>query len=106
MAPTITYPSELVALALLRYIRGCPQRSIADGVGVPRGTIRSWIESFDGGRLGKGVGDHSHHWIIDEPNGPVSSGLCKICFDRRDFRNSSEESGWRNTLVASGRRYF
>lgn len=35
-----------------------------------------------------------HHWVIESPNGPTSSGTCKNCGDIRDFRNSSESLSW------------
>ena len=25
------------------------------------------------------VSDCMHHWVIDQPNGPTSEGICKIC---------------------------
>ena len=28
-----------------------------------------------------------HHWVIDAPSGPVSLGSCKLCGERREFRN-------------------
>ncbi len=30
---------------------------------------------------------HSHRWRIDEPDGPVSMGLCRGCGATREFRN-------------------
>lgn len=36
----------------------------------------------------------NHHWIIDPPNGPTSSGSCKLCGLKRRFPNSSEDSIW------------
>lgn len=30
---------------------------------------------------------HHHHWLIDEANGPQSTGHCKNCSARRFFRN-------------------
>jgi len=35
-----------------------------------------------------------HHWVIDSPNGPTSVGVCKICGEKSDFRNSMPGSGW------------
>ncbi len=35
-----------------------------------------------------------HHWVIDTPNGALSSGSCKRCGVTRDFRNSSEDLMW------------
>lgn len=31
--------------------------------------------------------DHFHRWRIEEPNGPVSGGVCKVCGARKEFRN-------------------
>jgi len=36
----------------------------------------------------------NHHWVIDPPNGPTSSGNCKLCGLKRRFPNSSEDSIW------------
>ncbi|MCY3920754.1 MAG: hypothetical protein OXG38_13275 [Chloroflexi bacterium] len=35
-----------------------------------------------------------HHWLIDSPNGPISTGHCKLCGCERQFPNSSEDSIW------------
>ncbi len=29
-----------------------------------------------------------HHWIIETADGPISRGVCRLCFETRDFRNS------------------
>jgi hypothetical protein len=34
-----------------------------------------------------GTGEHVHHWVIEEPHGPVSRGACKRCGAAREFRN-------------------
>ena len=34
-------------------------------------------------------GDHPHHWLIDEPNGPESEGICKKCGLIEMFPNAS-----------------
>ncbi|MCC6388036.1 MAG: hypothetical protein U0547_03335 [Dehalococcoidia bacterium] len=31
--------------------------------------------------------DHLHRWRIEEPNGPRSAGVCKICGQTKEFRN-------------------
>lgn len=31
--------------------------------------------------------DHFHRWRLDEPNGPVSSGVCKVCGTTKQFKN-------------------
>jgi hypothetical protein len=31
--------------------------------------------------------DHFHRWRIEEPNGPLSEGVCKICGATRQFKN-------------------
>ena len=36
----------------------------------------------------------AHHWIIGDPDGPTSSGKCKLCGTQRDFMNYFEGSSW------------
>ncbi|MBH52319.1 MAG: hypothetical protein CL785_04110 [Chloroflexi bacterium] len=36
----------------------------------------------------------SHHWVIDTPKGPISTGHCKICDMSREFMNSIGEANW------------
>ena len=31
--------------------------------------------------------DHFHRWRIEEPNGPVSLGVCKVCGANKEFKN-------------------
>jgi hypothetical protein len=33
------------------------------------------------------VRDHAHHWVIEEPSGPMSRGVCKRCGEEREFKN-------------------
>jgi hypothetical protein len=39
---------------------------------------------------------HAHHWLIDEPDGPVSRGHCKGCGAVKAFRNWIEEIDYIN----------
>ncbi|MEO8540270.1 MAG: hypothetical protein ABI577_11060 [bacterium] len=34
---------------------------------------------------------HTHHWIIDEVEGPTSEGQCQGCGAQRTFRNWPNE---------------
>ena len=36
----------------------------------------------------------SHHWVIESPNGPTSTGECKICGKVREFKNSIQITSW------------
>ena len=36
----------------------------------------------------------SHHWLIGDPDGPTSSGVCKHCGAQKDFMNYFEGSSW------------
>ena len=38
--------------------------------------------------------DCTHYWVIESPRGPVSNGVCKLCNEEREFRNSFANSGW------------
>ncbi len=31
--------------------------------------------------------DHLHRWRIEEPNGPTSTGVCKVCGTEKIFKN-------------------
>jgi hypothetical protein len=35
---------------------------------------------------------HSHHWVIGEANGPMSTGTCKTCGAAKLFKNWLEDS--------------
>jgi hypothetical protein len=36
-----------------------------------------------------------HHWLIESPHGPMSTGICKLCRARREFRNSAGDRLWK-----------
>jgi len=43
-------------------------------------------------------GEYEHHWILDSPNGPYSSGKCKKCKKTYDyFPNQSITTAWSMT---------
>jgi hypothetical protein len=29
-----------------------------------------------------------HYWVIEPPNGPLSQGVCRVCQEIREFKNS------------------
>ena len=35
-----------------------------------------------------------HHWVIQPATGPISSGVCQICDETREFKNYVEASTW------------
>ena len=35
-----------------------------------------------------------HRWMIAPPNGPTSSGSCRLCGEKRDFVNYTEKTTW------------
>ncbi len=35
-----------------------------------------------------------HFWLIDEPHGPTSHGVCTLCGAERDFQNSITDAGY------------
>ena len=35
-----------------------------------------------------------HHWVLDQPNGPLSAALCKLCGGKEEFPNSLAGSNW------------
>jgi hypothetical protein len=43
------------------------------------------------------------HWRIEAPNGPESTGTCRKCGAKKQFRNSFEYSSWYGAKAAGGR---
>ena len=35
-----------------------------------------------------------HEWVIASPNGPSSTGTCRLCKEKREFLNYIEGSSW------------
>ncbi len=33
------------------------------------------------------VAEHAHRWLIEEPSGPMSRGVCKLCGANKEFKN-------------------
>jgi hypothetical protein len=47
-----------------------------------------------------------HHWVIETPNGALSTGRCKRCGVGKEFRNSSEDLMWdSDSFSLHGSRY-
>ena len=42
-----------------------------------------------------------HHWVIQPATGPVSSGVCQVCGEVREFKNYVEASTWGDDKGAS-----
>ena len=36
----------------------------------------------------------THHWMLEEPNGPVTLGICKKCLSKKEFKNNQNTSAW------------
>ena len=36
----------------------------------------------------------SHHWVIQEGDGPTSAGVCRLCGELKQFKNYLEASFW------------
>lgn len=43
-----------------------------------------------------------HHWLIESPQGALSSGRCKLCGEERQFRNSANDYIWDDDSSSSG----
>ncbi|MDE2940606.1 MAG: hypothetical protein OXR67_17065 [Chloroflexota bacterium] len=40
------------------------------------------------------VDECSHHWVIQEGDGPTSVGMCRVCGALKEFKNYLEASFW------------
>ena len=45
-----------------------------------------------------------HHWMIQTADGPVSLGVCQLCFEAREFMNSIDD--WNTGKAQRGRDTF
>ena len=85
-----SYSRESISSAVSGYRAGPTQRSISEITGIPRSTLRTWLTRYRDGRIGYvDPGEHTHYWVLPPPDGPVTPGVCKICFTSRDFHNSN-----------------
>lgn len=46
--------------------------------------------------------EHAHHWVIAEPTGSLSEGVCRFCHAHRLFRNAPPEA----SVTTRGEREF
>ena len=44
----------------------------------------------------------AHFWMIDSPSGPTSKGVCKMCGDEKDFKNSFHITSWEGAHYRRG----
>ena len=75
-------------------------RQLAAELEVPLKTVQDWVyrgvvpSQANQAKLDEVV-PCPYHWIIETPDGPVSTGRCRLCGGEREFRNSIETwGGW------------
>lgn len=54
-------------------------------------TTETMLPTITDDAAGDRLVDHAHHWVLDEPNGPVSNAVCRRCGAEREFRNWLDE---------------
>ncbi len=75
-------------------------RQLAIELEVPLKTVQDWVyrgvvpSAANQEKLDEFLAC-THHWVIATPDGPVSTGRCRLCGGEREFRNSIETwGGW------------
>ncbi|MAH44249.1 hypothetical protein CMI37_00360 [Candidatus Pacearchaeota archaeon] len=87
------YTPEFINEVLTVHIhKGMSQTLLGKEFGVPKGTIRKWIDKY---RTGQIEVIHAHHWMLPSPDGPTVKGTCKFCGTTKEFYNSSENNLWK-----------
>ncbi len=82
-------------LRLQLQLQGLSERQLAIELEVPLKTVQDWVyrgvvpSPANQAKLDEVV-PCPHHWIIETPDGPVSTGRCRLCGEEREFRNSIE----------------
>ncbi|MFC1848104.1 hypothetical protein ACFLXV_02180 [Chloroflexota bacterium] len=49
-------------------------------------------------------GECQHHWVIESPNGPTSTGSCKHCGAVKEFDNFTPFSSWDDERAKYGKK--
>jgi hypothetical protein len=87
---------------LLLQQQGLSVRQLALELEVPLKTVQDWVyrgvvpSPSNQAKLDEVV-PCAHHWIIETPDGPVSTGRCRLCGEEREFSNSVDTyGGWTN----------
>ena len=91
-----SYSKEMINAVLLGFLAGFSQRSISSVTKIPRTTVREWIYDLKKGRIATpGKIEHAHYWVIEYSVEEVVEGICKICFQTKEFLNRIEDkSPW------------
>ena len=45
--------------------------------------------------LGGDAGSCCHQWLISKAAGPTSEGICQLCGETKDFKNSITANHWK-----------
>lgn len=43
-----------------------------------------------------------HYWIIEPANGPISWGVCQVCGEGKEFKNSIGPEAWAQLRLGDG----
>ena len=87
-----SYPTDTIDSVLLGYMAGYSQRNISTITDIPRTTVREWIYDLKKGRIAKpGKSEHAHYSVIECSVEEIVEGICKICFQTKEFLNRIEE---------------
>lgn len=97
LSRSYSYPLDTIEAAIKGHLWGKSQRAIGEILGIPRTTLREWINSYRAGMIHlRDTPEHCHYWILPPPRGPSSIGTCRVCFTERAFSNSLPEgSPWK-----------
>ena len=89
--------------------QGMSVREFALQMEVPLKTVQDWVyrqiepSPVNRDKLSEIV-QCTHHWVIESSNGPLSEGVCQLCGDKKDFKNSGGlKSPWSSRQAPRGR---
>ena len=79
---------------LLLQRQGLSVRQLAAELEVPLKTVQDWVyrgvvpSPANQAKLDEVV-PCPHHWIIETPDGPISTGRCRMCGEEREFAHGA-----------------
>jgi hypothetical protein len=75
--------------------QGIVTNEIARITGYARSTCQRWVNRYISQEIDfLDLPEHSHHFLLDAPNGHESIGVCKICLEVKVHYNSTHVSQW------------
>ena len=81
--------SHTSSIVISGYRNGFSVNQISQISGIPRRTCQTWVKRYRDQEVEYfKPEEHPHYYLVEQPNGTESKGVCKICFHVKIHYNS------------------